>query len=69
MPPAEIPAGLQKLSTVWTAPFPNYAPRIVKNEAVGYMLSGMFGVGLVILTTFALGWVLRRRSTGARVHG
>lgn len=69
MPPAQVPAGLEKLSTVWTAPFPDYAPRIVKNEAVGYMLSGMFGVGLVILTTVALGWALRRRTTGARADG
>lgn len=68
-PPAEVPAGLHRLSSMWTAPFPDYAPPLVKNEAIGYMLSGMFGAGLVMLTTLALGRVVRRRSTGARADG
>lgn len=68
-PPVEVPSGLHRLSSLWTAPFPDYAPSVVRNEAVGYMLSGMFGVGLVILTTIALDWATRRRATGDRANG
>jgi cobalt/nickel transport system permease protein len=43
------PAGLARLSSIWTAPFPSYAPAFVKNPAFGYMLSAMFGVGIILL--------------------
>jgi len=52
------PAGLERLSRVWTAPFPAYAPGIVRNERFGYMLSAMFGVGLVILAVFGVSRLL-----------
>jgi cobalt/nickel transport system permease protein len=48
-PPASVPAGLHKLSTFWTAPFPAYAPSFVKHPAFGYLLSAMFGVGFMAL--------------------
>lgn len=48
-PPAQAPQGLQRLSAVWTAPFPGYAPAFLKSVAFGYLLSGMLGVGLVML--------------------
>jgi len=57
-PPAVAPAGLKRLSRVWTAPFPAYAPGIVRNERFGYMLSAMFGVGLVILAVFGVSRLL-----------
>jgi cobalt/nickel transport system permease protein len=44
------PTGLQRLSTFWTAPFPNYAPAFVKSEPFGYALSAMFGVGLLFIS-------------------
>jgi len=47
--PASVPVGLRKLSAVWTAPFPGYAPRFVKSAAFGYILSAMFGVGFFVL--------------------
>jgi len=48
-PPSAIPAGLQRMSALWTAPFPSYAPSFIKNPVVGYLLSAMFGVGLLVL--------------------
>jgi cobalt/nickel transport system permease protein len=45
---AAAPAGLQKLSSLWTAPFPSYAPAFVKNSSFGYLLSAIFGVGLLL---------------------
>jgi cobalt/nickel transport system permease protein len=52
--PAVAPVGLQKLSTVWTAPIPDYAPPILKSAAFGYVLSAMAGTGLIILFSLAV---------------
>jgi cobalt/nickel transport system permease protein len=46
---AKAPAGLRRLSSIWTAPFPSYAPAFVKNPVFGYLLSAMFGVGILLL--------------------
>ena len=62
--PSQAPTGLQRLSTVWTAPIPAYAPPVVKSPSLGYLLSGMFGVGLVMLLSLAVQSLVRRRSTG-----
>lgn len=58
--PAAAPAGLERLSTIWTAPIPDYAPPILKNAAFGYVLSAMTGTGLIILASLMLGFVGRR---------
>ena len=56
-PPANAPAGLQRLASFWTAPMPRYAPPFLKSPAFGYMLSAMSGTGLIILVfLFAAGW-------------
>jgi cobalt/nickel transport system permease protein len=48
-PPPQAPQGLERLYSVWTAPFPQYAPSFVRRPALGYMLSAMFGSGIIIL--------------------
>jgi len=64
-PPARVPQGMQRWSSAWTAPFPDYAPPYLRNAAVGYALSGMCGAGLVILAATGVGALVRaRRSTG-----
>jgi cobalt/nickel transport system permease protein len=59
-PPAAAPAGLQKLSTVWTAPMPRYAPSILKSAQLGYILSAMLGTGLIVLAFLGGSWILAR---------
>lgn len=59
-PPAHPPQGLEKLSALWTAPIPDYAPPFLKNEKVGYVLSALFGSGLILMTFFGIGWVARK---------
>ena len=59
--PAVAPSGLARLANLWTAPLPSYAPHFVKSAAFGYLLSAMFGVGLIL----ALAW-LAQRCMGAR---
>jgi cobalt/nickel transport system permease protein len=48
--PSQPPAGLERLSSLWTAPFASYAPPYIRSAAFGYLLSAMFGAGLVTLT-------------------
>jgi cobalt/nickel transport system permease protein len=65
--PDATPTGLQRLSTVWTAPIPAYAPPFVKSSRFGYLLSAVFGVGLVMLFSTAVQALLRRgRALGSR---
>jgi cobalt/nickel transport system permease protein len=64
MPAATIPAGMQRLANLWTAPFPAYAPTFVKSAAFGYLLSAMFGVGfLLALSLLVQRYLERRRAT------
>ena len=63
-PPVQAPQGLERLSAVWTAPFARYAPPYVSNPRFGYLLSAMFGVGLVMLGSFGIGRLLRARDPG-----
>jgi len=63
--PATAPAGLQRLSTLWTAPIPNYAPQFVKSPSFGYLLSAMFGVGLLMAFSLLVQrYVQWRRAAG-----
>ena len=66
-PPARAPEGLARLSSVWTAPWPDYAPPFVRSEGFGYALSGMLGAGLTILGAAGLARLMRprRRRAGA----
>ena len=58
-PPASMPAGLEKLSSLWTAPMPDYAPKFLKSEQLGYICSAMFGTGLILAAWLLLGSVIR----------
>ena len=47
-PPVIQPRGFEKLSTVWNAPFPQYAPVFIRRPAFGYVMSAMFGSGVIL---------------------
>ena len=47
---------MARLAKVWTAPLPDYAPHFVKSAAFGYLLSAMFGVGLIV----GVAWLVQR---------
>lgn len=53
--PQQAPQGLQRLSSVWTAPFARYAPPYIRGAGFGYLLSAMFGAGLIVLAFLMLG--------------
>ena len=58
-PPESAPAGMERLGSIWTAPIPDYAPKFLKSEKLGYLLSAMFGTGLIILAGLFVGWISR----------
>jgi cobalt/nickel transport system permease protein len=57
--PLRAPHGLEQMSQLWTAPFAQYVPPYIRSAAFGYLLSAMFGVGLMILAWLALGRFMR----------
>jgi cobalt/nickel transport system permease protein len=60
-----VPAGMQSLSRLWTAPFPAYAPRFVRSAGFAYLLSAMFAVGILLLISLVMKrGVDRRRQAG-----
>jgi cobalt/nickel transport system permease protein len=59
-PPAAPPEGLARLSGVWTAPMSAYAPSFINSPAFGYILSAMFGIGLIALVFLIVGWMTRK---------
>lgn len=62
VPPTAVPTGLARMANLWTAPLPDYAPHFVKSAAFGYLLSAMFGVGVIL----ALTWLAQRVTQSAR---
>jgi cobalt/nickel transport system permease protein len=60
--PSSVPAGMDRLSRVWTAPFPSYAPKFIRSASFGYALSAMFGVGVIATGSLAAGAIRGRRT-------
>jgi len=67
-PPVAPPSGMQRLAGIWTAPIPAYAPPVVKSASFGYLLSAMFGVGLVLALSLVLQKLLTRRSASGTLQ-
>ncbi len=55
-----IPAGFDHWSSLWTAPLNRYDLAGLNNPTAGYILSAALGVILVLVTIFALTWLLER---------
>ncbi len=58
-PPA-APEGLARLGNIWTAPLADYAPTFAADPRIGYILSAMFGTGLIILLFLIAGWLAKK---------
>ena len=58
-PPSAAPTGLEKLSSVWTAPIPDYAPAFMNSAEFGYILSAMFGTGIIIALFLTINWIIK----------
>jgi cobalt/nickel transport system permease protein len=60
MPPTRIPRGLERLSSIWTAPLSRYAPSFIRSAGFGYLMSAMVGVGLIVVCSLLGSWLLRK---------
>lgn len=65
-PPEVTPQGLQRLSTLWTAPLGDYAPPFMRSETFGYILSAMFGVGVILALSLLVTWLAERLRPAGR---
>jgi cobalt/nickel transport system permease protein len=52
--PGRAPHGLERLSSLWRAPFASYAPAFISSRSLGYLLSAMAGVSLIAFLTLVL---------------
>ncbi len=60
-PPLQQPQGLARLSSLWSAPFPQYAPPFVRHPAFGYVMSAIFGSGIILGSFLLLSWIAGER--------
>jgi uncharacterized membrane protein len=61
-----IPKGLEKLSSIWNAPIPDYAFKGwenlgVKHLSLAYILSAIIGIGFCVVLSYILGKILSNK--------
>ncbi len=57
-----IPAGFDRWSNLWSAPMSGYGHSALVDPTIGYVVSAVIGVGVVLGAIFGLGWVFERLS-------
>lgn len=65
--PAFIPEGLKKANEIWSAPFPDYAFKGWEEGLkayISYILTGLIGVGAILIVTHLLFRNIVRRKDG-----
>jgi cobalt/nickel transport system permease protein len=60
-PAPALPQGLARLASIWTAPIPDYAPPFLRSASFGYILSAVFGAGLILLAALLADTIFARR--------
>jgi len=61
-----IPKGLEKLSSLWSAPMPDYAFKGWEEKGIGhlsiaYIASAVIGIGITVLGVFLIGKILAKK--------
>lgn len=61
-----IPRGLEKLSSLWSAPIPDYAfkgweDKGLLNLSFAYVISAILGIGLTVLVVIGIGRLLSKK--------
>ncbi len=57
---ANPPRGLARLSGLWTAPVARYAPVFISSPSLGYLISAVVGVALIIALGLVAWWLSRK---------
>jgi cobalt/nickel transport system permease protein len=65
-PPGDVPSGLKRLSSLWKAPIPAYAPSFIRSLYFGYFVSASIGSGLIVLLAACAGWAFSRPRSATR---
>jgi len=55
------PRGLERLSSLWSAPLSGYAPAFIRNASFGYLASAAAGVALIVVLFLVLKMLLTRK--------
>jgi cobalt/nickel transport system permease protein len=55
------PAGLEKLSGLWSAAIPDYAPTFIRNPLMGYLAAAIIGSAIIIGVTWGIAKLLARK--------
>jgi cobalt/nickel transport system permease protein len=55
-----VPSGLDRLSSIWNAPLPDYSVPFVGSATIGYIVSAVVGMGVLVGVILLAGRVLRR---------
>jgi cobalt/nickel transport system permease protein len=50
--PGKIPRGLERLSSFWSAPLSHYAPSFIQSASLGYFVSALLGVAIIVLLSY-----------------
>ncbi|MHB0999791.1 MAG: PDGLE domain-containing protein [Armatimonadota bacterium] len=61
-----MPSGMSKLADKWKAPMPDYAFKgqedaPIRSQSASYIISGIIGVGLVVLLSLIFGRIIAKR--------
>jgi cobalt/nickel transport system permease protein len=57
--PGRVPRRLQRLSSLWTAPLARYEPSFLRSASLGYLVSAIAGVAVIVLLAVVL-WAVAR---------
>ncbi len=57
-----IPAGFDQLTGIWSAPLAGYDLPALNNPTIGYALSAVLGVAVVLMVIVGLAWLVERIS-------
>lgn len=65
-----MPAGLEKLSSVWNAPVPDYTfkgweEKGLKKSSLAYIFSALAGIALCATFSFLIGKLIARKNSGS----
>ena len=64
-----VPKGLEKLSSIWNAPMPDYAfkgweEKGLANLSFAYIVAALLGIAVIITAVFFIGKFLTRKGNG-----
>jgi len=61
-----VPKGLEKLSSLWNAPMPDYAfkgweEKGLSHLSIAYIISAIVGIGIIVLVILGIGKLLTKK--------